>query len=124
MDYLLQFWKYTIGSALGIIPGVCLYVSIGRLAGDIAQVSSGNMDDNNPVILFTTVGISILILVILVAVLTRFEAHKPLGMIYVCIIQVFIHGCPCSIALAPWGYTRFLFVFPTTAQLAGMLRRL
>ena len=69
---LLQFWKYTVGSALGIIPGVCLFVMIGRLAGGIAQASSGSMDEmQNPALLFTTVGISIVILVILVVVLTR-----------------------------------------------------
>lgn len=74
----MQFWKYTVGSALGIMPGVCLYVMIGRLASSIAQVSTGNMDEmNNPVLLFTTVGVPIVILVILIVVLTRFECQKP-----------------------------------------------
>lgn len=75
----MQLWQYTIGSAIGILPGVCLFVMIGRLASSIAEVSSGGMSEaSNPVIVFTTVGISIVVLLILVVVLTRY-AKKALA---------------------------------------------
>lgn len=74
----MQFSKYAIGSAIGILPGVALYVAIGRLASSIAEVSSGEMQQSsNPVIVFVTVGVSIVILVILVVLLTRY-AKKAL----------------------------------------------
>lgn len=75
----VQLWKYSIGSAIGILPGVCLYVMIGRLASSIAEVSSGEMrETSNPTLVFTTVGISIVVLLILVVLLTRY-AKKALA---------------------------------------------
>lgn len=75
----VQLWQYTLGSALGILPGVALFVMVGRLASSIAEVSSGGMNEaSNPIIVFTTVGISIVVLLILVVLLTRY-AKKALA---------------------------------------------
>lgn len=75
----LTLWQYTIGSAIGILPGVCLFVLIGHLAGSIADVSSGGMSEaSSPAVVFATVGVSIVVLVILVVVLTRY-AKKALA---------------------------------------------
>lgn len=52
---------------------------IGRLASSIAEVSSGEMrETSNPTLVFTTVGISIVVLLILVVLLTRY-AKKALA---------------------------------------------
>lgn len=72
----LQFWQYTIGSAIGIIPGVCLYTMIGRLASSIAEVVNGNVE-TNPVVLIVSIVVSILVLVVVVVLLTRY-AKKAL----------------------------------------------
>lgn len=72
----VQFWKYAVGSAIGILPGVCLYVMLGSLAGGIAMASAGEMDEmSHPILLFTTVGVSIVILIILIAVPTRCDTQ-------------------------------------------------
>jgi len=74
---LVQFKEYTIGSAVGILPGVCLYVAIGALANNIAQVVNGDVD-TAPWILILTGCISIIFLVIVVVILTRY-AKKALA---------------------------------------------
>lgn len=75
----MQLWAYSVGSALGIMPGVALFVMIGKLASSIAEVSSGNMSEaSNPVIVFLTVGVSIVVLLVLVVLLTRY-AKKALA---------------------------------------------
>ena len=75
----MTLWQYTLGSAIGILPGVCLFVLIGELAGSIADVSSGGMSEaSSPAVVFATVGVSIVVLVILVVVLTRY-AKKALA---------------------------------------------
>eukprot|EP00892_Ulva_mutabilis_P011940 jgi/Ulvmu1/9118/UM005_0213.1 len=73
----LGFKEYTIGSAIGILPGVCLYVAIGRLASSIAQVVNGDVD-TDPRILIVSVAVSIVFLVIVVVILTRY-AKKSLA---------------------------------------------
>ena len=75
----LTLWQYTLGSAIGILPGVCLFVLIGHLAGSIADVSSGGMSEaSSPAVVFTTVGVSIVVMLILVVLLTRY-AKKALA---------------------------------------------
>lgn len=74
---VVQFKEYTIGSAVGILPGVCLYVAIGRLASSIAEVVNGDVD-TEPWVLILSVCISIVFLVIVVAILTRY-AKKALA---------------------------------------------
>ena len=72
----VQFWQYTLGSAIGIVPGVCLYTMIGRLASSIAEVVNGDVD-TNPVILIVSIVVSIIVLVVVVVLLTRY-AKKAL----------------------------------------------
>jgi hypothetical protein len=74
---LLQFWNYTVGSAIGIIPGVLLYTLIGRLASSIAEVANGSVK-TNPVVLIVSVVISIIVLSVVVVLLTRY-AKKALA---------------------------------------------
>ena len=74
---MLQFKEYTIGSAIGILPGVCLFVAVGRLASSIAQVVNGDVD-TDPRILIATVAVSIVVLLVVVIILTRY-AKKALA---------------------------------------------
>jgi hypothetical protein len=74
---LLQFWNYTVGSAIGIIPGVLLYTLIGRLASSIAEVANGSVK-TNPVVLIISIVISVIVLTIVVVLLTRY-AKKALA---------------------------------------------
>lgn len=74
---LMQFKEYTIGSAVGILPGVCLYVAIGTLASNIVEVVNGDVS-TEPWILILTGCVSIVFLVIVVVILTRY-AKKALA---------------------------------------------
>lgn len=73
----MQFKEYTIGSAVGILPGVCLYVAIGHLASSITQVVNGDVD-TEPWVLILSVSISIVFLLVVVVILTRY-AKKALA---------------------------------------------
>jgi hypothetical protein len=67
----MQFWDYTIASAVGIIPGVCLFTLIGRLASSTAEVVNGDVK-TSPGILIGSIVISIVFMLVVVVLLTRY----------------------------------------------------
>ena len=42
----VKFWAYFFASAVGILPGTLLYVSLGSVAGDITKITSGTEGAN------------------------------------------------------------------------------
>ena len=72
----MQFFSYTVGSAIGILPGTVLFVLLGTLASSITEVINGDLD-TSPAVLFSTIAVSIVVMVIVVVLLTRY-AKKAL----------------------------------------------
>ena len=72
----MQFFSYTVGSAIGILPGTVLFVLLGTLASSITEVINGDLD-TSPAVLFSTIAVSIVVMIIVVVLLTRY-AKKAL----------------------------------------------
>lgn len=74
----LQFWHYTIASAVAIIPGTVLYVYLGSLVSNISDLTSGEATKGTTLWVAIASGVIIIVVVVLITIYAKRAIAKKL----------------------------------------------
>jgi len=76
----IKLWQYLVASVIGIIPGTCLYVYLGSLAGDIKDIAQGTTTNSKDVTITVAVisGVVIIAAVVTITVIAKRAIKKAL----------------------------------------------
>jgi len=77
----VPFLQYFLPTAFGMVPGTTLYVYIGSLASDIADIAAGHVGPSLTVqiIIWVASGVGIIVTVVVITIFAKREMNKALA---------------------------------------------
>jgi len=76
----VSFWPYALASAIGMVPGILMYVYLGTVARSLAQIAAGEVEQTTMQQVFFWVGLAVTVgVVIFVTRLARRAVRREMG---------------------------------------------